>query len=87
MAPGARKICLGSNVFQVPIQNITSGDTKVGEPSPPWLIKIVMACLRTILTDKSLTVGNSPLRCSNSTLNPIYQPTYPKVDKRQGLHF
>ena len=51
MAPGACKIRRECNVLQVPFQNYTSGGTKAGELSPPWKIKIVMACLRTILRD------------------------------------
>ena len=54
MTPGA-KICCGCNVLQVPIQNYTSGGTKMGE------IEIVMACPWIILRDESQTVGNSPL--------------------------
>ena len=57
-------------------RNYTSGGTKVGEPSPPWWIKIVMACLRTILGDESQTIGNSSLRFSSPMLNPIYLRTY-----------
>ena len=40
----------------------------------PWYIKIMMACLRTILRNESQTVGNSPLCCSSLTLNPTYLP-------------
>ena len=61
MAPGAWKIRRGCNVLQVPIQNYTSGHTKAGEPSPPGLIKIAMACIRIILRDEGQTVGNSSL--------------------------
>ena len=43
--------------------------------SPNWWIKIVMACLRTILKDESHTVGSSPLHCSSAMLNPTYLPT------------
>ena len=46
--------------------------TKVGEPFPLWRIKIMMACLQTILSVDFLTVGNIPLRISSPTL---YQPT------------
>ena len=49
--------------------NYISGGTKEGEPSPPLRIKIVMACLRTILRIESQTVGNNPLRCSGP-INP-----------------
>ena len=74
MVPGACKIRRRCNVLQVPIQYYTSGSTKAGKPFPPWRIKIVMACLRTILRDESPTVGNSSLYCSSPTLNPTYQP-------------
>ena len=59
--------CLSSS-----LSNYTSGCTKDGEPSPPWRIKIVMACHRTILRDESQTVGNRPLRGSSPT-NSITQ--------------
>ena len=55
--------------------NYTSGGIKAVEPSLPWKIKIVMACLRIILCDESQTVGNSPLRSSSPMLNPTNQPT------------
>ena len=46
-----------------------------GGASTPWKIKIVMACLRTILRDEPQTVSNSQLRSSSPTLNPYNQPT------------
>ena len=39
IVPDACKIRRGCNVFQVPIQNYSSGCTKAGKPSPPWQIK------------------------------------------------
>ena len=74
MAPGECKIRHECNILQVPIQNHTSGGIKAREPSPPWRIKIVIACLQTILRDESQTVGNSPQRFSSPTLNPTYVP-------------
>ena len=47
--------------------------------SPPWKIKIVMACLQTILRDESQTIGNSPLCSSGPTLNSTNQPDLPEV--------
>ena len=41
---------------------------------PPWRIKIVIACLRTILRDKFQTVGNNLLRYSSPTLKPTSLP-------------
>ena len=55
--------------------NYTSGGTKVGEPSPPWKIKIVMPCLRIILRNESQTVINSPLHSSSPPLNLSNQLT------------
>ena len=42
------------------------------EPSPPWRIKIKVACLWTILRDECQTIRHSPLRYSSLTLNPTY---------------
>ena len=42
-------------------------------------IEIVMACPGIILREKSLSVGNSPLRSSSPTLNPTKQPTKLKM--------
>ena len=66
----------GCNVLQVPIQNYSFGDTKAGKPSPPWRIKIVMACLQIIFWDEFKSVCNSPLRSYSPTLNPtnLIQP-------------
>ena len=58
MVLGACKLRCGCSVFQVFIENYTSGDTKARETSPPWQIKIMMTCLRTILRDESQTIGN-----------------------------
>ena len=52
-APGACKIRRGYNILHVPFQILP-----LGEPSPPWRIKIAMACVRIILRQ---TVGNSAL--------------------------
>ena len=78
MAPGA---CVKSVMVAMSFKfhsNYTFGGTEASEPSPPWRIKIVMACLRTILKDESKTVGNSPLCCFSPTLNRTYLPTYLK---------
>ena len=40
-----------------------------------WRIKIVIACLWTILRDESQTIGNSLLRSSSPKLKPTNQPT------------
>ena len=61
MTSDAYKICGEGNVLLVPFQITPLGGTKAGEPSHPWRIKIVMACLRIILRDESQTVGNNPL--------------------------
>ena len=53
--------------------NYTSGGSKAGELSPPWKIRTVMACYRTILRDESHTVRNSPLRSYSPTLNSTNQ--------------
>ena len=47
---------------------------KVGEQFPPWRIKTVIACLRTILWNDSQIVGNSPLHSSSPTLTAFNQP-------------
>ena len=73
MAPSACKISHGCNVLQVPIQLIPLGVPKWGSGEQ---MKIVRACLRTILRGEFQIVGNSPLRRANPTLNPIYLPTY-----------
>ena len=54
-------------------QNYTSGGTKTEEPYTPWRIKIVRACLPTILRNESKTVNNSSMRSSSPTLNPTNQ--------------
>ena len=53
VAPGACKIRRGCNILKVPIQIMPLGGIKVGEPSPPGRINIVMASLRIILMDGS----------------------------------
>ena len=53
MAFGVCKIRRVCNILHVPIQNYTSGGTKAGEPTPPWQIKIMMACHRAIHWDES----------------------------------
>ena len=68
MTPGACKIRRGCNVLQVHIQIIPLG-------VPKRKIKIVITCLKTILTGESQTVGNNPLRSYSPTLNPSKQPT------------
>ena len=44
--------------------NYASRGIKAGDPSPPWLIKIVMAYLCIILWDEFQTAGKSQLYCS-----------------------
>ena len=73
MAPGACTIWVQCPPTSHP--NYTSEGTNAGEPSPPWKIKIVMACLRTILRDESQAIGNSPIRSSSPILNPSNEPT------------
>ena len=75
MAHGACKIRRGCNVLQVPIQIIPLEVPQVGESSSPQKIKIVMACLRTILRDESLTVGSRLPALLQSNVKP-YLPTY-----------
>ena len=74
MSPGACKIHCRCNVLQVPFQNYTSAGTKGRKPSHKWQIKIVMACLQTILRDESQTISNSLLCFCSPTLNPTYLP-------------
>ena len=62
IVPGACKIRRACTFLQAPIQIMHLRISKKGELAPPWRIKIVMACDRTILRDVSQTVGNSPLR-------------------------
>ena len=72
MALSVCKIFLGCKILLVTCQVIYLR----GYQTRPWHIKILMACLWTILSDESQTVGNSILRCSSPTLNPTYVPTY-----------
>ena len=50
--------------------------TETGEPLPPLKIKIVMACLRTILKDESQTVCNNSMHSSGPT-RPWLNPSTP----------
>ena len=50
------QICRGCNVLHVPIQI-----KPLGVVSPPWRIKIAMACLWIIIPKESQIVGNNPL--------------------------
>ena len=74
MTLSACEIFCGCNVLQVLIHpNYSSRGTKAGELSPPWWMKIAMACVRIILRDESQTVGNSLLHYSSPTLNSTNQ--------------
>ena len=66
MIPGACKIGHRCNVLHVPIQI-----KPLGVVSPPWRIKIAMACLWIIFREESQTVCNSPL----ALLQPDVKPT------------
>ena len=70
MAPGACKIRREYNVFQFPIQNYASRDTKVEDQN-------LMACLWRILRDEYQAVVYIPLRYSSPMLNHSYLPTPP----------
>ena len=48
--------------------------TKADEPSPPWMMDIVMARFHITLRGESQTIINSSLHNSNPTLNPYNQP-------------
>ena len=76
MAPGACKIRRGCVVFQVPIQNYSSGASKAEESSFQWRIKIVMSRLRTILGDESQTMNNSSHRFSSPSLSATCLPIF-----------
>ena len=56
-----------------PFVHFISGGTKAEEPSPPWRIKIAMACLRIIRREESSTVSNSPLTLLYPDIKPIQQ--------------
>ena len=75
IAPSSCKIRLGCNVLQAPIQIMHLGLTNWVSIRSPWQMKLVIACVRTILKDKSQNVGNSSLHYSSPTLYPTYLST------------